>query len=281
MKNNPTKILKIPVGLKKQANELGIWSDVVFYYKLKSFNIEGNFPKKDLVYNLAVQMKLNRNVVYRKLARLKKLGWVFQTVSNKNNRFLSLLSYDKVWSNINTLSEQDNGLKLIKIASNSDFDIEVNYNEIKISLNNQKKVVERRAKNLIYKKLGYSKKTTARGLGELIEIQENIDNIILDNIQEQHKSIRESKKSKLVQNWEVTLTCNSIAKLLGYSSAMSGWLIASDLSDLGYINYISRFSSPLFITKCSLNKFKGMNLDSSFFYKNNGVYKILPNLIQI
>jgi len=41
LKNNPTTVLKVPEGLIKRANGLGLLSDIVFWYQLKSLNIEG------------------------------------------------------------------------------------------------------------------------------------------------------------------------------------------------------------------------------------------------
>ena len=285
MNNSPKSQLKIPYGLKKIANENKLWGDVLFYYQLKQLRVDGCFDKKNLVYNLAVELQQNRNTIYKKLSRLKKLGWIKSIKSKKQNSFLSLISYDKLWININIPFDKENGLKLIKISSNLDCETinrEVNYNEIKKSINNQKKVVRKKARQLLSKTFGYSVKPMARGgIKSLIESEENIGEIIFNGISNQHESIRKSKSTKFDTNWECTLTCQSIAHLLGYTSVMTGWNIAHDLQDYGYIEYISRFNQPIFVTKCSYKSFKAMQLDSSFFFKNKAVYKILPNLINI
>ena len=42
---NPTTYLKVLEGLIKRANEFGFLSDVIFFYQLKSLNIEGKLEK--------------------------------------------------------------------------------------------------------------------------------------------------------------------------------------------------------------------------------------------
>ena len=87
------KYFKIAQGLYKKANELGLSSNIIFWYKLKYLNDEGVLTKGNIVTCVRKVTNLSNSSIRRKIARLVDLGWIID-----NDHQYNLISYDKLFS---------------------------------------------------------------------------------------------------------------------------------------------------------------------------------------
>ena len=76
MKNNPTIILKVPEGLYKRANEKGLLKEVLFYYQLKSLNIEGRLYSGEISKTLKSVFNIPEGSVWKKIKNLVSIGFL-------------------------------------------------------------------------------------------------------------------------------------------------------------------------------------------------------------
>lgn len=283
MRNNPTIVLKVPYGLKRKANQKGVYNELMFYYSLKKLSIHGSFRSKGLVSYLSSKLGISSNYIYIQLRKLKNLGWIKQEISNKQESFLSLISYDNLWNDIIYSNKGLKRLELIRIAPNKDIDIQINICEISKSLKEQSKVVFKK-----YQKKFYSS-GCSKNLKRDFQTSSNYRSFLFDEEslveslkEEQLEIIQSEKTSKVENNWEITLTAKKVSSILGYKTPMSGWNILKKLDALKLIKYVSRKSKPLLVkSEIAYQTFKEMKLDNSFYFSNYNVYKVLPNLITV
>lgn len=268
MKSNPTTVLKIPKGLYKEANVKGVKTQLLFYYRLKQLKVDGSWRKKGVVGLLVEDLKITAKIIRKRIEELKELGWIREA-----GNYYELVSYDKMWSSIGIEVNDKKRFSLIKIDSHLNFQQQIYYQEIKQCLKKQEREIK---KNYIKKRFGVDAAKNKR----LMKVVKVRSKDLQEAIYHQQQIIRQSLSSFVEYNFENTITCLKTAQLLGYKTAMQGWLIQKELETEGILKVQSRKHSPLFVNQINKQAFKKLNLDNSFFLTKEGyLFKNLPNLL--
>ena len=235
--NNPTFILKVPEGLVKKANERGVLNDIIFWYKLKSLKIEGKLYKQDLINKLSKQFNFSFSYIYKKIQKLIKLGYI-----KEYKLYYQLIKYDNLFAMlgfgvrdkfsygfINNYKESIK-FKIFKIQSNqlNNFIENISYEEIKLNF-------ERQAFQAI-KKIKQNKnsllKTIPKSVLNGVKLKSlNSINLFYNYFIGLNKEKFWNKES----DYDITISCLSLSKLLGYNSSQTGFSILYKLEKLGLL----------------------------------------------
>ena len=259
--------------LKRVANEQKVWSSVRFYYKIKTLTIHGSFKKREFVNIVATRLSLSKKGVRDNLKTLLKLGYLIE-----DEKFISLISYDKLWTLLNVPHTSKSGFRLIKTDLSS-FEDKIHFEEISFVLKKQEKQIQEQYLKTTVQTSDADKPVKGNLRKRLLKQFDRIRKFL---IARQFNLIRSTMNSFVEYNWENTLTTKSVAELFGYTTAMQGYYIQQSLLKKGFLNILSRKEKPLLICKnVTLEMVRAMNLDPSFYLCKNNLYKRLPNLISI
>lgn len=237
--NNPTKILKVPEGLVRKANIKGIWPDILFFYQLKSLNIDGTIKKGNIESELSMKFQISKSSVWRKIGRLVKLGLLRVDKDcykiNKYDILFNLLGYnlkEKIYYRKDIKIVRKGNFKIFKISINNlgSFLEHIAYQEIQLSFQRQIFKSNRKSKlrNLIQK----NKLNSTSNLGLFRDFS-----FIKDTLKEDYllgKFLDQNNYSG------ITLSCSGVAKLLGYLSSSSGFFLEKKLEKLGLLRVENR-----------------------------------------
>lgn len=238
MKNNKPLILKIPEGLVKKANQQGILNEVIFWYKLKSINIEGKLEKNKLFYFLSQEFNLSFSAVWKNFNKLLKLNCIIEYKDYyqiiKYDEFFSIIGFgirDKFsYGFINGYNEIIK-IKIFKII-NTDlkhFLEYIIYEEIKLNFQRQAyQILQKIKQNKEFLLQSIPKKT----LNEIKLNNINSFNLINYYLIDQNKN----EKFWIKENdYDITISCFGLSKLLGYTSSQTGFAFLRKLRDLNLI----------------------------------------------
>lgn len=263
--SNPTVNIKVPFGLYKSANESKLLPLVKFYYRLKELTIHGSFKKEKFAQFCKDNTGISLNSCKKHIKNLLQNN--FAIIQNNQ---ICLVSYDKLWALLNIQKEKNKSYKIIKTTSTT-FITDIYKEEIRNSLKKQE--AETKKKFIKYElDAGQNAKPSLKKY--FSKAFHKLKDVCL---QKQQKIIQQTLSSKQVFNRQITLTCKSIAKLFGYNSPMKGHYIQNLLSDIGILRIEKQ--RHLKVSNATIQMFKSLNLDSSFYFHNNSIYKVLPNLI--
>jgi hypothetical protein len=273
IKYNPTILLKVPQDSYRRCNESDILSEYLFWLRLKSINIEGAFQRGSWNY---VSKKLNISIVMirKYLNRLLQIGWI-----SKTNGSYQLVSYNRLWHSIGYEFKDKGGLKTYKIfkVQVDKLDLlnaEIACNELKENFQQQERACFKRH---MQKVLGADTDQTAspsfKGLCRILRKRFKIDSWF----KYQLFHIRKNNTFTQSVNYDISLSCSSFAKLLGYKSSKSGWEIEQLLQRSDYIIIANR--KLLVMKNISLQQFTNMQLPSYFLFLHNNLYRQMPNKI--
>lgn len=262
---NPTKLLKVPPGAYKKANEMGILNEFLFYYSLKSINIEGCFPRGSIVL-ISEKVGVSIITVKRNLKKLEVLGWLVKNGTSRN-----LVSYDHVFK---SLGYDLDSLKLFRVSTDN-FRDNLFVKEIENNFKSQEAAIV----NKHIAKIADTEKTSST-LNKTLRKNFNRSRELYWQI----KNIRKERYLGKV-NYDVTLSCAGLSRLFGYSSSMQGHLIQKHLEKIGLIQVKKR--SSIYITNdIPLRGLKYLQSGGNCFW--DGCYlergkalKRQPNLISI
>lgn len=269
MKSNPTIYIKVPQSSYKMANEQGILKEYLFWYSLKGINIEGVFCRGEIIEKVKSRVDLSESNIRAKFSKLEKLGWI----TRSNNGGISLSKYDVVWNTLGIHKMSRDGIKIFRIITGGDIcDIQskIELEEIKDCLLKQSFAV---STSFVNQKLGEDTVSKPSVVNKKIrrKLLKNVDFAKMFVLQ--NKNILKSK-SKI--NYDITLSCMGVAKLLGYTSAMQGYLIEQKLKKFGYLEVEKRL---VYIGDASIY---GRYLPSGYFITGTGkVMKQLSNKLTV
>lgn len=218
-------LLKVPEGLVEKSNKLGVLSEVLFYYQLKSLNKQGHFREASEIIE---QTKLSKSFVYSKLTSLSNLGLVKKTFNG-----YTLCSYETLWDKLGYDLSIERGKQeyrkgkfyIHKIYYSKIFYFKIVQQEIKLNLNKQKRAykIKKRIliKNLIQKSTKKGcKMTKVQALATIIKIEEYSFRLFF------------------------SLASTGLARILGLSSPSQGYRTAQKLKQLHLINYSYSIENP-------------------------------------
>jgi len=292
---NPTTFLKVPEGIVKRANQLGIWVDVVFYYQLKSLTIEGILRKGEIEPILVSRFNLTRPSIWRKLKRLVDLGLV-----KKEKDFYKLYNYDKLfhvlgyWLGKKTYYKNEKRVSRlgrfkiwhISVDCLSNFLEYITRQEIELNYKRQLYKISQTLKqddfllDLIPKNKLKVSLTKTKSL-DFIKDQLNINDLVEKSIKAKTISYNEAKIGEdyysKQSNIDLTLSCSGLARLLGFKSAASGYKLEQRLKELGLLIIKKRKilieKNPLFANQL-YEKVKNIR---NYVLADNQLYYYLPN----
>lgn len=207
---SPT-FVKVPEGIVKKSNQLGLLNELVFFYKLKSMKIEGEFTIQEIAFSL----NLSNSYIYKMVSRLKGLNWIKQDKEDK----IRLIKYDNLFEYFKydlKLKVTENiirkgNFKIFKISTKfiNDLISIIAYHEIKFNLQKQKYTANK--KSLMQKKATLDASINIKG-----------------------------KDVKRV-NWDITLSARGISRIMGFSSSSMGFKIQQKLEELKFIHIQRRY----------------------------------------
>jgi len=280
VKNNPTIILKVPEGIVRKANEVGVLSNLLFYYKLKSIKIDGFFKIETAIKEIQAYTKLSIPNIYKQINALRYLKWI-----KKDKTGYSIINYDSLFEKMGYSVELkeigDTGafrkgtFKIFKVLSAhlDKFITYIAYEEIKLSLNRQRYRLK--------KKLGQDSRFDALIQKQKMEFKLWNDGFWssltkFESIKEQINRYLGDNKSI---NLDITLSTRGISRILGFKSSSKGYRIEKELEKLKLIQIIKR--NIVFDNTYDFNvlrRFLGLRaLSDSFKYKNSVIYYTLSN----
>ena len=112
---NPTTYLKVPEGLIRKANEFGFLSDVIFFYQLKSLNIEGELIKGQIETSLNKNFNYSYSSIWRKIKSLLDYGWL-----RPEQNCYKIISYDLFFNKLGYKFEKKINIKFDSKAIKKD-----------------------------------------------------------------------------------------------------------------------------------------------------------------
>lgn len=207
MSTQSKKYIKVPEGLIRKANQMGILHIISFWYELKSKKREGRFLKSEL-FNLGY----SQSYVYKLINSLKNLNLIKDNTSS-----IQLCKYDDMFLELGfDLTPKDYGrkgkFKIFKVRYSKPY------------------FIEYIAKEEI--KLLFARQTfrATQSLRKLSNTETNLKSLI-----------------KFRNKFENLIGCRGLAKLLGYSysSAAIGMKIEHNMVKLGLIEIISNIGNGL------------------------------------
>ena len=270
--NNPTKIIKVPTGSFKIANKSGCLKDYMVYLKLKSFNIEGAFLRGSMntvADCLGYSIAMFRNY----LKRLSRLGWLI-----KDKTSYQLIGYNALWKRFGySFKKQEKGLigsKILKIETKNldQLENEIIVQELKCNFEAQEKEVLRKHVEQYVPKNADTDKNVRKMRKQLISRFNRMKWLSYQLI-----SIRRNNRLFNSVNYDINVSCQSIANMFGYKSAMQGHKMEQRLMNSGYIKVANR---KLLIAKnVSADAFKALCLPSNYLHLSGNIYRQLVNEI--
>jgi hypothetical protein len=219
--------IKVPEGLPKICRNRGIYTSVLFWYKMKSIKQTGLFSKENLVLEIQKNFNISKSTIYSHISILKKLHFIRESYTH-----YSLISYDKLFA----LLGYDLSLKRLKKGYrkgnfaidkiDTSFDIEnlkerIDCGELKLNLRRQFHIVNSSMspikEALVYKESENS--ITYNGLNIKLRLNkvETADNNINISIRDNFVIKDNEKTINLIQG----ISSKGIAKILGLRSTKS------------------------------------------------------------
>ena len=269
--NNPCILLKVPEQSFFRCNQQKKLNDYIFWLKVKSLSIDGAFKPKHFTY-IADQLHLSISMVRKYIKRLLDLEWIV-----KQEESYQLISYNRLWVqlgyDVRDLGITDYLIFKVKVTELSQLRLSIIKEEIKTNFLKQKtSILKKELKNVVL--LSDSEKMQEKLCKN---VKKRIDQIIKSGWKNQLNIIR--KHIQPLINYDVTLSCEGLAKLLGYNTAMSGWSIEQELKN----NCLAKITNRVLLVAkdISYQIYSSLDLPNSFFYKDGSLYKQLPNLITL
>jgi biotin operon repressor len=141
LKKSPLNQLKVIEGLFRKANYKGVYTQLLFYYRLKELNVEGHFM------NIPVMESFCRSYVYKQFKKLQELGWIVKKVDG-----YYLISYDLLFESFGyDLTKQQRIFKIEKKWFKQ-FELIIAYSEIKLNIFRQHWALKIKTEDLMQKK---------------------------------------------------------------------------------------------------------------------------------
>lgn len=273
--NSPLIRLKVPQGLVKKANQLKVWNDVLFYYKMKSLRVEGSFHKSEVVKVVSGRFGYSEPSIWRKLRKLIDLGYVFKVGDH-----YCLVSYDVLFKKlgftlVETKKKKRSGFPIFRIESRdlNNFLDYIGLEEIKSSFFRQRKSLKSsehigliQNHSLETFKQMFRKSNINQKIDSLLDLK-SLSYLIAKGVQD----------VSLKQNLDITISCFGISRLLGFLSPSTGYAIERRLEELGLIQIRRRKflveCNPLLVEKV----YQSLKHIPNFILKENKVYLIYTN----
>lgn len=275
------QIVKVPESLIKKINDMGIYTEILFWYRLKALKIEGSFHNTEIQNLVFSTYGISKSTCWEHIKKLSDWGLI-----KKKDNYYTLVSYDKLflylqydlsfkfkWDKIQEkLKIVRKGLfRIYKISTDlliniEDFIDQIALKEIELNINKQIKQ---------YRK--YSSESKYREL--LIQAQlgnKNINRTYIDDLLKSRQDLRNHPLSIF------TLSCLRVAELLGFTSKSSGHRIEQRLKKKGLLIVQNR--KLLYEDNYMLaytNRKYYQSLSPNFVMENYKLYYQLPNLLII
>lgn len=263
-------LVKHPENLYKLANERGLLSDVVFYYQLKSvLPQDGKFLKNNYSINFSKEFKLSRAAIKKKILRLKSLNLLreytnYYRLASYNTLF-TLLGYTFGKYGLKLFYNKDK-IKLVKTDFKKEFgnlyDIKSYFAYSRIRENLEKQRNEVRKKFVKEKMKNVEKSARRRVRNSLLKFWSKLPSDKINILQESLPSI----------NFDITLSLNGIARLLGYKNISSAYSTVEKLKELLLLKSARR-------VEIYIQNFKSKFLPKNLFAFNNSIYIYKANMI--
>jgi len=280
MMNSPLVHVKVPEGCLARAREQEILRDILFYYQLKTLNIQGHFWSSE-IKTFARRFNLGRSTVWLKIKRLRELGLL-----NKDRDSYTLVKYDvlyrKLGYNVQRNFKQGKlrkgSFKLFLIASECVNKLLLYVAREELRLNKQRQLYKA-FRNCKGDRKCDTDNLTAKKVYLERKFEDNITQSIDLSLQGQYTSAYENAKNgdpgSGSFNPDVNISCAGFARLLGYTTASQGHYIQRALMREGLIRVRRR--------KALYKPIGGVseNLPGSFFVRGGFWYKQLVNDITI
>jgi hypothetical protein len=290
LKNNPTTVLKVPEGLIKRANGLGLLSDIVFWYQLKSLNIEGKIVKGNIEKTLSVKFGYSIPSIWRKIKNLEELSWI-----KKEDSEYKLISYDLLFLKLGYIYKSEINYKFYNKLITKDK--KPKFKIYKIPTININYFFEHVAYEDIkhnFKKQAYTIIHTIKTNSHLPIYQSIIQKNLLNKVKLNDIKSFELLNQHIIENreseeyWDktsecdITLSCQGLANLLGYSSSQTGYNIQNKLEDLGLLKIEKRkilLDANIFLAPNTRKEVS--NGSPKFVLTNYGLYYYNTNKLHI
>lgn len=262
-KSNPTKLLKVPEGLFCLSNKQKILSDVIFYYHLKSLNVEGVLPFGQIIHLIRSHFNVSESSTRRKLKQLLNLGFI-----KKYQQGYSLINYDTLWKTVGLDVKQRGNrrgkFKIFKIPPN---DLPLFYERV-----SQEEI----AWNLF--KQQYRVYEQFRKGTNMHKSMPKVQGVVFSELPIAAQIDAYLHKTN-VRDLDVTLSCLGVAKLMGCNTAAFGCLLQKRLEKLRFIHVERR--KCLYRKDCCLtdHNYKYYKQESLAFTKEDSglLYYNMPN----
>jgi hypothetical protein len=274
---NPTTYLKVPEGLIKKSNQFGFLPDVIFWYQLKSLNIEGKLIKGKIETLLFKKFGYSHSSTWRKIKNLVDYGWLrpdkneykiisyqlfFCKLGYKFEEKIDIKGYNNVIKNYKPLFK----INKIEVSKLPYFFEYCAYQDIKFNFQKQAYVILRQIKknpgNPIYQSIIQKKILEKVKLSDINSF-DLINQFIIES--------RKEETWKKTSDFDITLSCQGLSKLLGYSSSYTGHAIQQRLDYLGLIKVEKRKVLMETTDFFALPLYRKYKTKSPNFVYNNGM----------
>jgi hypothetical protein len=272
-KLDPTKLLKVPEGAYRMANQKGVLHEFLFYNQIKSLNPQGYFSRGSGIKFIKDSLKISDSTLYRNLKKLEKLTWVKRVNGNA-----IVTNYDHIWITLG-LDPHKEKIKIHKVLPGDRFIETLLLEEIKLNLKRQKQkmFVNHVKQELFNDDVQHPEYMQKSKFDMLVR---KLKPYVTKHLKQCHRDqLRYFKKHLHYKgpNFDITLTCKGISQLFGYIAESQGYIIQQLLKNCNLITITRR---SLLINK----NFKGkgyVELPKSLYVKGKHLYKQLPNLISV
>lgn len=273
--NSPKLHLKVPIGAHKIAVENDLETEFNFYYAIKGIRIDGFFKRGKVIHQIQSHLNISESTIRKNLKRLKECGFV----KGKSGNY-QLISYDSLWDILGIERRNKNPKrfksKIIKCKT-SNFKNELQAQEIKQSISNQKyRLIKKH-----YKRLTKKDSESVVNTKLLSKLERDLEGSI-DLFRKWQTSYLRNKLDYPLLNYEVTLTCQAVAELLGYSHWQKGREIEQRLEKAKLLNVTRR--KPIYLCDNNVQAVLiNPNITDSCFTSpcEQYIYKCLPNLLSV
>lgn len=268
--------VKLCRGLIKNVQEAGLTKQLDFYLKLKGITVTGRLFQRNFVLLVGEKTGDSRATIYRKLRTILQCGFA----SRDTNGDIILLSYDKLFDRFGFSKKKEN-LIIFKVNAETPWE-EAAKIELSINLKHQDFITYQKH---VKHKYGCTEVTSEKLFGKLKKKErKSYNSDKLFNLQKSRaiaqRDIEVFKKPAV--NYDVTLTCKTIANVLGFKSKSSGWRVLNSLEKLNMLDVERR---PDIFTGIEMNKdnFRLVreDLGSSFYLRSGKVFKRSSNKVKI
>ena len=261
--SNPTKLLKIPEDLFRLANKQKILQDVIFYYHVKSLNVEGALPFGKIIFLICSRFTMSESSTRRKLKQLLNLGFI-----KKYKQSYSLVSYNTLWKTVGLdLKQRGNRRGKFKIFRISPKDLPLFFERV-----SQEEIVWN-----LFKQQYRVYEQFCKGLN-VHKSTPKVQGVVFSELPIAAQIDAYLNKTD-VRNLDVTLSCLGVAKLMGCKTAAFGCLLQKRLEKLRFIHVERR--KHLYRKDCCLtdHDYKYYKQKSLAFIKEDSglLYYNMPN----